>query len=92
MLRQKFLLEDDFAFVNCDEEALQISIYEKTVQDTLLQHSIHIAKPPSSTTEVYQACDAGKVFLSWNTVLKSVTDNKVKINTFMSDRLKDIYS
>ena len=54
----------------------QIKIYERlSMLEAYAEHNTDIVKPSGSTTEITQACDAGRDFMSSKTILKGLTDD-----------------
>lgn len=90
-LRNKYELSDeDMAFVCCDGETIQIEAYvpPNKLVNTLIQKNIATSKLPASTTEILQPCDAGKLFLAWNSKLKNISNNQVINQSYMIDILR----
>ena len=59
-----------------DGEPGQIKIYERqSMLEAHAEHNTDIVKPSGSTTEITQACDAGRDFMSSKAILKGLTDD-----------------
>ena len=52
---------------------------------------IHTMKPPGSTTEITQACDAGNCFKATKSRLKTISDSRVFVDNPMVKVLDNIF-
>ena len=77
---QRYPIDERSLFM-LDGEPAQIKIYEDSgMQEAFKEHCIDIVKPSASTTEITQACDAGRDFLSSKATLKVIKDEEVEFS------------
>lgn len=73
------LPEDAQAFLQLDGEAKQIEAFRlDEIAEYMEKNNVTIGKPPGSTTQTTQACDAGNCIKATKTVLGSTKDKDVK--------------
>jgi hypothetical protein len=66
---------DSFGWLQLDGEAMQIECFKAPeITQFLNDHHIVVGKPPGSSTEITQPCDAGNCFRGRKKGLTSVTN------------------
>ena len=88
------LADDALTFLQLDGEPVQIKCYEAaSMQTSMAENNVVVGKGPASCTEIYQACDAGTIFISSKAVLKKIKDKDVGGDKFTAkkERLKNIF-
>lgn len=86
------LPEDAVAWYQLDGEEIQIRCYQDpTLLRELAANHICVGKPPGSTTEVTQPCDRGNLFKGSHTTNDGISDDDVRDNIVMLDKLKVVF-
>ncbi len=86
------LPETSASWFQLDGEAVQLYPYfNERLCQLLKDNHIHVGKPPASTTAITQPCDVGCCFKGPKTQAKKINKHSVKTNTFMLQRLTDLF-
>ena len=89
--RLKNFTLQDHCWYQLDGEEMQIQCFEhQDIIDLLKAANITVGKPPGSTTEITQPCDAGYIFESAKATGKTLNDGDVSDNIDMVNILNGI--
>jgi hypothetical protein len=84
--------DNDMTWFQLDGEPVQIKVYsDPAMLDRLTTMGVCIGKPPASTTEITQPCDAKHCFLGPKTALKFVNASDLDGMSWLSDKLEAVF-
>ncbi len=93
LIRQTFNLgHDSLCWFQLDGEAVQIECFKSPeIIKFFNDHYVLVGKPPGSSTEITQSCDAGNCFRGTKKVLSSILNRDIEDNEYMLLLLKNMY-